>query len=70
MHVKDSRSFHLPNQRWHIYPILPSKIHQLAQATGLPPLLAQVLINRGIQTPAEAKVYLDPDCAIRSGVNQ
>ncbi|MBC6480093.1 MAG: single-stranded-DNA-specific exonuclease RecJ [Hormoscilla sp. GM7CHS1pb] len=61
MHVKDSRSFHLPNQRWHIYPILPSKIHQLAQATGLPPLLAQVLINRGIQTPAEAKLYLDPD---------
>ena len=64
MHVKDSRSFNLPNQRWQIYPILPQKIHQLAQATGLPPLLAQVLINRGIQTPAEAKIYLDPDSLI------
>jgi len=53
-----------------ICPVTPSKIHQLAQATGLPPLLAQVLINRGIQTPEEAKAYLDPDCAIRSGVNQ
>lgn len=56
-----SRSFHLPNQRWHIYPVQPNKIHQLAQATGLPPLLAQVLINRGIQTPEQAKIYLDPD---------
>ncbi|MGK7904484.1 MAG: single-stranded-DNA-specific exonuclease RecJ [Hormoscilla sp.] len=61
MHVKENRSFHLPNQRWQIYPIVPQKIHQLAQATGLPPLLAQVLINRGIQTPEQAKVYLDPD---------
>lgn len=61
MHVQENRSFHLPNQRWQIFPIVPRKIHQLAQTTGLPPLLAQVLINRGIQTPAAAKVYLDPD---------
>ncbi|MBW4460053.1 MAG: single-stranded-DNA-specific exonuclease RecJ [Nodosilinea sp. WJT8-NPBG4] len=33
----------------------------LAQVTGLSPLLTQVLINRGITTPAQATDFLDPE---------
>ncbi|MEM6251953.1 MAG: single-stranded-DNA-specific exonuclease RecJ [Cyanobacteria bacterium P01_D01_bin.156] len=33
----------------------------MASATQLSPLLAQVLINRGIQTPEQAWLYLDPE---------
>ncbi|MBD2232367.1 single-stranded-DNA-specific exonuclease RecJ [Phormidium tenue FACHB-1052] len=33
----------------------------LAQVTGLSPLLTQVLINRGIVTPAQATDFLDPE---------
>ncbi|PZV10456.1 MAG: single-stranded-DNA-specific exonuclease RecJ, partial [Leptolyngbya sp.] len=33
----------------------------MAQVTGLSPLLTQVLINRGITTPAQATDFLDPE---------
>ncbi|NEP13887.1 MAG: single-stranded-DNA-specific exonuclease RecJ [Symploca sp. SIO1A3] len=51
----------MPNQRWQISPVQTELVHQLSQATGLSPLLAQVLINRGIETPEQAKVYLNPE---------
>lgn len=50
----------LPNQRWQIAPARGKEAYQLAQATGLSPLLSQVLINRGIETPEQAQAYLDP----------
>ncbi|NEO97639.1 MAG: single-stranded-DNA-specific exonuclease RecJ [Symploca sp. SIO2E9] len=50
----------LPTQRWQIASAQTQKASQLAQATGISQLLAQVLINRGIETPAQAKVYLNP----------
>lgn len=51
----------LPNQRWQIAPAQTDKASQLAQATGLSPLLGQVLINRGMETPEEATVFLNPE---------
>lgn len=51
----------IPNQRWHIFPHRPDAAGALVAATGLHPSLAQVLLNRGIETPQEAKAFLDPD---------
>jgi single-stranded-DNA-specific exonuclease len=51
----------LPNQRWQIASLQTQTAVQLAQATGLSPLLGQVLLNRGIETPEQAQVYLYPE---------
>ena len=51
----------LPHQRWQIAPLQAEQAAELAQATGLSPLLSQVLINRGFQTPQEAQVFLNPE---------
>ena len=50
-----------PRQRWGIFPPQPQEANHLAQTTGLSPLLAQVLLNRGVQTPAQAREFLDPE---------
>jgi single-stranded-DNA-specific exonuclease len=54
----------LPNQRWQIAPPQVQQAAQLAQAIGLSPLLGQVLINRGIETPEQAQVYLYPESQV------
>jgi len=54
-------SSRLPNQRWQIAPAQLDRAAQLAAATQLPPLLAQVLMNRGISTPEAALTFLNPD---------
>jgi single-stranded-DNA-specific exonuclease len=54
----------LPNQRWQIAPPQPLQAAQLAQAAGLSPLLGQVLINREIETPEQAQVYLYPESQV------
>ncbi|MEQ8997283.1 MAG: single-stranded-DNA-specific exonuclease RecJ [Coleofasciculus sp. B1-GNL1-01] len=51
----------LPNQRWQIASANPEKANQLAQGTGLSPLLGQVLLNRGFDTVDQAMVYLYPE---------
>ena len=51
----------LPNQRWYIFPPQPQQVRQLANATQLSPPIAQVLINRGIQTTAAARAFINPD---------
>ncbi|NEP42395.1 MAG: single-stranded-DNA-specific exonuclease RecJ, partial [Okeania sp. SIO2H7] len=51
----------LPDQRWFVYPEQPQLVAQVAEITELSPLLAQVLINRNIETPAETKAFLDPE---------
>ncbi|HIK26803.1 MAG TPA: single-stranded-DNA-specific exonuclease RecJ [Oscillatoriaceae cyanobacterium M7585_C2015_266] len=51
----------LPNQRWHIFPQKPELAKHLADVTGLPPILAQVIINRGIETPSQAIEFLNLD---------
>jgi single-stranded-DNA-specific exonuclease len=51
----------LPNQRWRISPVNSELVEELVQSTGLSPLLAQVLIDRDITTPEQARVYIDPE---------
>ncbi|MGG6241801.1 single-stranded-DNA-specific exonuclease RecJ [Nodosilinea sp. AN01ver1] len=51
----------LPLQRWQVATANASLAASLAQATGLSPLLAQVLINRGIVTSEQAADFLDPE---------
>jgi single-stranded-DNA-specific exonuclease len=51
----------LPQQRWHIFSPQPDLAEAIANSTGLSPIIAQVLLNRGINTPEAAKVFLDPE---------
>jgi single-stranded-DNA-specific exonuclease len=53
-----------PQQRWEISSPQPEKAQQLATALSLHPLLAQVLINRGIDTPQQAELFLQPELAV------
>ncbi|HEY9879538.1 MAG TPA: single-stranded-DNA-specific exonuclease RecJ [Leptolyngbyaceae cyanobacterium] len=50
-----------PEQRWKVHPAQPEVADALGQALGLSPLLAQVLINRGIETPEQAAEFLEPE---------
>ncbi|GAB4348728.1 MAG: single-stranded-DNA-specific exonuclease RecJ [Cyanophyceae cyanobacterium] len=50
--------------RWTIAPARPDLATAIADYTGLSPLLAQVLINRGIESPEAADLFLDPDGAV------
>ncbi|MBD2537822.1 single-stranded-DNA-specific exonuclease RecJ [Coleofasciculus sp. FACHB-SPT36] len=58
------RPARLPNHRWQIFPVRDELAQQLAKTTGLSPLLSQVLINRGIETPEEAQAFLDPESQV------
>jgi single-stranded-DNA-specific exonuclease len=53
--------FKLPEQRWQQPESNPLLAESLATTTGLPPLLTQVLINRGITTPEQAAEFLNPE---------
>ena len=50
-----------PEQRWQIFPAQKSQADHIAEVTALSPLLAQVLINRGIYTPEQSWEFLDPE---------
>lgn len=51
----------LPDQRWQIAVPNPEQVEQLIKATKLPPLIAQVIINRGIKTSNAIEIYLSPE---------
>ncbi|MBE9168845.1 single-stranded-DNA-specific exonuclease RecJ [Pleurocapsales cyanobacterium LEGE 06147] len=51
----------LPHQRWRITPVQPEKISQLTLFTELLPLVNQVIVNRGIDTPELAQIYIEPE---------
>ncbi|MDX2098352.1 MAG: single-stranded-DNA-specific exonuclease RecJ, partial [Leptolyngbyaceae cyanobacterium bins.59] len=51
----------MPDQRWQIASPLPDRVAQISESTGLSPLLAQVLMNRGMDTPETSQVFLNPD---------
>jgi single-stranded-DNA-specific exonuclease len=59
----------LPQHRWQIAPSNPSQAQTLAAGITLKegaqtsPLLAQVLINRGIETIAQAELFINPETA-------
>ncbi len=49
------------DQRWHIAVPQVEQAAAIAQATNLSPLLAQVLLNRGIESSAQAQQFLNPE---------
>ena len=51
----------LPNQRWQIAQPQPEKVSELTVSTGFDPLVAQVILNRGIDTTDLAQVYVEPE---------
>ena len=51
----------MPDQRWRIAPPNPDLVNEIAEHTALSPLLAQVLVNRGIGSAAEAGQFLNPE---------
>ncbi len=53
--------YHLPHQRWYIFPEKLELATQLRESTGLPLPLTQVLINRGIETPEQVQAFLNPE---------
>ena len=59
--ISDPKRDRLPNQRWFVHPAKPQLAGEVAEITALSPLLAQVLINRDIETPAEITAFLDPE---------
>ncbi len=50
-----------PQQRWQLFPAQPPQAEALGQITGLSPLVAQVLMNRGIYTPDQVAEFLNPE---------
>ncbi|MGL5877309.1 MAG: single-stranded-DNA-specific exonuclease RecJ, partial [Xenococcaceae cyanobacterium] len=50
-----------PNQRWQIAKSQSQTALELSMATGLLPLVAQVIINRDIATIDAAQVYIEPE---------
>lgn len=51
----------LPDQRWRIAQPQPDLAQNIAAHTPLSPLLAQVLVNRGIQSVTDAEQFLNPE---------
>jgi single-stranded-DNA-specific exonuclease len=47
------------NARWRIKPHDAVRIQGLSRGAGISPLLAQLLLNRGIDDPARARAFLD-----------
>ncbi len=56
-----STAIRLPNHRWQIYPQKPELARQIAEAVALPPILAQALIDRGIETVEQVEAFLNPE---------
>ncbi|BAY16847.1 single-stranded-DNA-specific exonuclease RecJ [Anabaenopsis circularis NIES-21] len=54
----------LPNQRWQIYPQKTDLAQKLAVSINLSPIISQLLINRGIETPAQAQAFLEPESIV------
>jgi single-stranded-DNA-specific exonuclease len=51
----------LPTQRWQIFSPKPELAELIAASTGLSTMLAQVLINRGVDSAELAQRFLEPD---------
>lgn len=59
-----SASNKLPDQRWQIAPTQDIQTGAIAQTTHLSPLIAQVLLNRGIASPEQAQLFLHPESEV------
>ena len=49
-----------PRQRWTLHPSRTEESAVLAREANLPPLIAELLLDRGISTAAEAEAFLNP----------
>ncbi|MEH2379426.1 MAG: DHH family phosphoesterase [Nostoc sp.] len=54
----------LPNQRWQIYPQKPEFAQNLAVLTNISPIVSQLLINRGMETPEQVQAFLNPESLV------
>ncbi|MEH2375908.1 single-stranded-DNA-specific exonuclease RecJ [Nostoc sp.] len=54
----------LPNQRWQIYPQKPEFAQNLAVLTNISPIVSQLLINRGMETPEQVEAFLNPESLV------
>ncbi|MGD1861831.1 MAG: single-stranded-DNA-specific exonuclease RecJ [Leptolyngbyaceae cyanobacterium] len=54
----------MPDQRWLIQPALKGEARGLAQQLQLSPLIAQVLLNRSIETSDAAQEFLNPEALL------
>ncbi|MEH2151388.1 single-stranded-DNA-specific exonuclease RecJ [Nostoc sp.] len=54
----------LPDQRWQIYPQKPEFAQNLAALTNLSPIISQLLINRGMETPEQVQAFLEPESLV------
>ncbi|MEO0078523.1 MAG: DHH family phosphoesterase, partial [candidate division WOR-3 bacterium] len=52
-----------PTHRWHLPTENRSNLAEVAQAAGVPVLVAQLLYHRGLTTPAQINSFLDPSPA-------
>jgi single-stranded-DNA-specific exonuclease len=59
--MNNERFKKLPRQRWKILSSDNQKIGQFVKGLGISPIIAQVLLNRGIDTLEAAKIYIDPE---------
>ena len=48
-------------KRWNLHPQRPAEAAALAAELGVAPVLGQILLNRGLGDPAEARRFLRPD---------
>ena len=54
----------LPHQRWEFYQQQPEIAQNLVKTISISPIIAQLLINRGITSPETAQEFLDPESLI------
>jgi single-stranded-DNA-specific exonuclease len=54
----------LPDQRWQIYPQKPEFAQNLAVLTNISPIVSQLLINRGMETPEQVQAFLNPESLV------
>ena len=52
---------HLPNQRWTLADLPDAEIQSLAESLNVSPLIAQILMERGFESPEMARIFLEPD---------
>jgi single-stranded-DNA-specific exonuclease len=59
--LTDAQALERPNQRWVHDVAHPDRAAELAKAAGLPQVLAELLVSRGITDPQAARAFLDPE---------
>jgi single-stranded-DNA-specific exonuclease len=59
--MKTNTTAELPLQRWHVLPSQDAQAQEIAHRKGLLPIVAQVILNRGLATPEQVQFFLDPE---------